>query len=52
MDLQKYLDRIGFEGEAGVNYRTLHEIQTSHWLNIPWENMDTTMEKKRFTLKL
>jgi N-hydroxyarylamine O-acetyltransferase len=40
MDLQAYLDRIGFEGDPEPDFATLQSIHRGHVLNIPFENLD------------
>eukprot|EP00094_Tigriopus_californicus_P009805 TCALIF_09453-PA protein Name:"Similar to Arylamine N-acetyltransferase, pineal gland isozyme NAT-3 (Gallus gallus)" AED:0.27 eAED:0.27 QI:0/0.6/0.5/1/0.8/0.66/6/235/306 len=45
MDLKEYLKRIGFEGEAQADLRTLKNMQTSHLLTVPYENLDALMNK-------
>ena len=40
MDIKKYLKRIGFEGEAKADYKTLYELQYRHFLSVPYENID------------
>jgi N-hydroxyarylamine O-acetyltransferase len=32
--------RIGFEGEARADYKTLYELQYRHFLSVPYENLD------------
>src|SRR6185503_6394389 len=40
MDLQAYLDRIGFAGEARPDLATLTALHRAHLLAIPYENLD------------
>ncbi|MET0271901.1 MAG: arylamine N-acetyltransferase [Phenylobacterium sp.] len=43
MDLQAYLDRIGFQGVARPNLATLTALHRAHLLSIPYENMDVQL---------
>ncbi|AWF80217.1 hypothetical protein BTJ40_04995 [Microbulbifer sp. A4B17] len=40
MDIDVYLERIGFEDEIRIDYRTLCALQRAHILSIPFENID------------
>ncbi len=45
MDLQAYLDRIGFEGTPRVDVATLTQIQQRHLLTIPYENISVQLSE-------
>jgi len=38
--MEKYLKRIGFEGEAKADLPTLTQLQYRHFLSVPYENLD------------
>lgn len=40
MDLQKYLDRIGYTGPVAPDYATLKALHVAHLLAVPFENLD------------
>lgn len=40
MNLQAYLDRVGFRGTPRVDFATLAAIHRGHLLQIPYENLD------------
>lgn len=40
MDLQAYLDRVGFEGEVRPDAATLTALHRAHLFAIPYENLD------------
>ena len=40
MNLNAYLNRIGFSGTLKTDYETLCKLQTLHLQNIPYENLD------------
>ncbi|MEL6256920.1 MAG: arylamine N-acetyltransferase, partial [Bacteroidota bacterium] len=40
MDIQAYLNRIGYEGNLEPNLRLLRELQSQHIYQIPFENLD------------
>jgi N-hydroxyarylamine O-acetyltransferase len=42
-DLQAYLDRIGFKGEARPDRATLDEVHRRHLLSISYENLDVQL---------
>lgn len=46
MDVQKYLDRIGFKGSSVPNQNTLFSLQKNHLLSIPFENLDIHYNRK------
>lgn len=43
MDVDLYLNRIGFEGRAVVSLDSLFALQKAHMLNVPFENLDVYM---------
>jgi N-hydroxyarylamine O-acetyltransferase len=43
VDLQAYLDRIGFEGEVRVDAATLAALHRAHLMAIPYENFDVQL---------
>ena len=43
MDLQAYLDRIGFEGTPRRDLATLRALHSRHLLAIPYENLDVQL---------
>ena len=43
MNLDLYLNRIGFKGPATVSLSCLFGLQRSHMLNVPFENLDVYM---------
>ncbi len=46
IDLQAYLDRIGFHDPPRVNRNTLFKLQKQHLLSILFENLDIHYKKK------
>jgi len=40
MNVEDYLRRIGFEGEAKADLATLEQLQYRHFLTVPYENLD------------
>lgn len=40
MDLQAYLDRIGYQGDTSPTIETLRGMHRAHFLNVPFENLD------------
>lgn len=40
MDLQAYLERIGYLGEVAPTLETLRGMHRAHFLNVPFENLD------------
>ena len=47
MDVQKYLDRIGFEGTVEVSLSCLARLQLSHQTHIPFENLDNFTGRRK-----
>ena len=43
MDIDLYLQRIGFEGQAEASLECLFALQKAHMLNVPFENLDVYM---------
>ena len=50
-DIGAYLRRIGFHGEIRHDLATLKALINAHWLNLPYENLDTVMQNK-FDIKV
>ena len=40
MDVEKYLDKIGFDGDPRPDLATLTRLQRCHLLKMPFENLD------------
>lgn len=40
MNIENYLRRIGFVGEARADFATLKQLQYQHFLTVPYENLD------------
>ncbi len=40
IDLDRYLDRIGFTGKVARNAETLHALHLAHTTHVPFENLD------------
>lgn len=52
MDVQKYLDRIGFQGDIELSLKCLTILQNCHQLAVPFENLDVfTGVKKELVLE-
>jgi len=47
MDVQKYLNRIGFKGETEVSLACLTKLQNCHQRSVPFENLDIFTERKK-----
>ncbi len=50
MDVEKYLERICFEGgraSAKVDFTTLRKIQNGQQLTVPFENLDAMADNHR-----
>ena len=45
LDLQAYLNRIGFIGEVTLTTKTLFELATLHMYHVPFENLDIHYSK-------
>jgi N-hydroxyarylamine O-acetyltransferase len=48
VDVDKYLARIKFRGPAQVSLESLFQLQQSHLLTVPFENLDIHLGKKIF----
>ena len=46
MDLQAYLDRIGYAGPATPDLATLCALHRAHLLAIPYENLDVQLQRR------
>lgn len=46
MNIKSYLERINFRGSHLPNYETLCELQKTHLLNVPFENLDIHYDKE------
>lgn len=44
-DLNKYFERIGFDGDSKPDLATLRTIHRAHVLTIPYENLDVYLER-------
>jgi len=44
-DLNKYFERIGFDGGSKPDFATLRAIHRAHVLTIPYENIDVYLER-------
>ena len=51
MDVQAYLDRIGFKGPADAGAETLRRLQEAHYCTVPYENFDI-LAKRPISLEL
>lgn len=40
LNLQNYLDRINFKGNAEVSSQALYDLHVAHTFNVPFENLD------------
>ena len=47
MDVQKYLDRIKFNGNIEVSLACLTKLQQCHQSNVPFENYDLFTNRKK-----
>ncbi len=45
MDIKKYLKRIQYSGPLNPDVQTLHELQRSHLLHVPFENLDIGLKR-------
>lgn len=46
MEIEAYLERIRFKGEARVDLATLKKLHRQHLLSIPYENLDVQLGRK------
>ena len=47
MEVQKYLDRIGFQGDISISLTCLTKLQHCHQLTVPFENLDVFTNRKK-----
>ena len=47
MEVQKYLDRIGFQGNIDITLACLTKLQRFHQLAVPFENLDVFTNRKK-----
>ena len=47
MEVQKYLDRIGFQGNVEISLACLTKLQHFHQLCVPFENLDVFTNRKK-----
>ena len=47
MDVQKYLDRIGYQGPVEVSLACLARLQLFHQTSVPFENLDNFTDRKK-----
>ena len=47
MDVQKYLDRIGYQGPVEVSLACLARLQLFHQMSVPFENLDNFTDRKK-----
>ena len=47
MEVQKYLDRIGFQGNIEISLACLTKLQRFHQLAVPFENLDVFTNRKK-----
>lgn len=47
MEVQKYLDRIGFQGNVEISLACLTKLQHFHQLHVPFENLDVFTNRKK-----
>ncbi len=45
INLSRYLQRIGYDGDVGVDFITLRALHRSHMLAIPYENLDVQLQR-------
>ena len=45
MDVQKYLGRIGYQGDTQPTAENLSRLQCAHLYSVPYENMDILWER-------
>lgn len=49
--IEKYLERIGFNGQLDGSLRTLNELQEAHCHTVPYENLDI-LKKQELSLNI
>ena len=47
MEVQKYLDRIRFQGTVEISLACLTKLQRFHQLHVPFENLDVFNNRKK-----
>ena len=47
LDIDKYLERIGCKFKSEINLEYLIELQSCHQLNVPFENLDVFLGRKK-----
>ena len=47
LDIQKYLDRIGFKGKTEISLTCLTKLQQCHQRSVPFENLDIFTNRKK-----
>jgi len=47
LDIQKYLDRIGFKGKTEISLTCLTKLQQCHQSSVPFENLDIFTNRKK-----
>lgn len=45
LDLDAYLERIGYDGPRTPSVETLHRVHRAHMLTICFENIDVTLQR-------
>jgi N-hydroxyarylamine O-acetyltransferase len=45
VDIESYLDRIGYTGPVKPDVQTLHGLQRAHMQHIPFENLDIALKR-------
>ncbi len=45
MDSPAYLTRLNYTAPVGVDYKTLHGLQSAHMLAVPFENLDIGLKR-------
>ena len=51
-DVDAYLERIGFQGEASPDVETLNRLIRCHMENVPFENIDVYYSKQAPSLEI
>ena len=47
MDVQKYLDRIHYEGTVEASLACLARLQIFHQMSVPFENLDNFTDRRK-----
>lgn len=45
MEIERYLDRIGYEGELSADLKSLKALHRAHVFNVPFEDLDVQFQK-------